>query len=120
MLDLSFTSFVTARVIKFIYVISVLVAALYVLFVTVPMSTFVAGYVSATADSRVLGIMAAVAAFLVAAPLLFIIAVTYVRVLLELVIVLFRISENTAEMARKLGNMSPSNQSPTVEGSEGE
>lgn len=110
LMDLSFTSFITARVIKFIYVISVVFAIVYVLFVTLSMSTFVAGYISATANSQALGIIVAIAIFLVVAPLLLVLAVTYVRVLLELVIVLFRISENTAEMVRKLESISSSNQ----------
>lgn len=114
LMDLSFTSFVTARVIKFIYVISVIISAVYVFFITVPVSSFLAGYVSTSTDSRSLGLIVAVAVFLILTPLLLILAVTYVRVLLELVIVLFRISENTAEMVRRLGNVSASDRPPTT------
>lgn len=117
--DLSFTSFVTARVIKFIYVISVLFTVIYVLFITASASTFVAGFVSATTDSQALGIVAGAVVFVLLAPLLLLIGVTYVRVLLEIVVVMFRISENTAEVARGIRNMTPPAGAQTAERREG-
>ncbi|CAN5748720.1 hypothetical protein BH23ACT11_BH23ACT11_13720 [soil metagenome] len=113
--DLSFTSFITARVIKFIYVISVLFTDVYVLFLTASASTFVTGFISATTDSQVLGVTLGVIVFVLLAPLLLLIGVTYVRVLLEIVIVMFRILENTAEVARRIRNISPPGESSTAE-----
>lgn len=98
--DLSFTSFVTAKVIKFLYVLSVIFIVVYVLFTTISLTTFAAGFVSAIAGSDVLGVVAGAGVFLVLTPLFLLIAITYVRVLLEIVVVLFKISDNTAEVAR--------------------
>lgn len=106
LVDLSFTNFVTAKVIKFIYVISAIFMVIYALVTTASASTFVTGFVSASTDSRVLGIVAGAGVFVVIAPLLLLITVTYVRVVLEIVIVLFRISENTAEVARGIRSFS--------------
>jgi hypothetical protein len=106
-------------VIKFIYVISVLFTVIYVLFITASASTFVAGFVSATTDSQALGIVAGAVVFVLLAPLLLLIGVTYVRVLLEIVVVMFRISENTAEVARGIQNMTPPAGAQTAERREG-
>ena len=102
LVDLSFTSLVTARVVKFIYVLSAIFMIVYVLFATVSLSTFVAGFIATTSGSQTLGVLAGAGTFIVLAPLLLVVAVTYVRVLLEIVIVLFRISDNTAEIAQRL------------------
>ena len=85
--DLSFQSFVTARIIGVLYIISIVLIALYSL-------VFI---IAAFSQSAVLGAIT----LLILAPLFFFLAVIYVRVLLELAIVLFRIAENTSEMARR-------------------
>lgn len=106
--DLSFTSFVTARVVKFIYVLSIIFAVLYVLG-TMGYASFIAyAFVAALAQSDALGIVTGVLLFIVLTPIFLLIAITYVRVLLELVIVLFRISENIAELVRQGQTASPS------------
>jgi hypothetical protein len=99
--DLSFTSFVTARVVKFIYVVSVLFVILYVLLMSGYLSFAAYAFVSALAESEALGIIVAVILFILLTPLLLLIGITYVRVLLELVMVLFRISDDVAEIARQ-------------------
>lgn len=106
LVDLSFTSFVTARVVKFIYVLSVIFVVLYALFATLSLVTFAGGFASALAGSRVIGIVAGTILFVLLAPVVLLVGVTYVRVLLEIVIVLFRISENTAEMTGHLRRIS--------------
>ena len=83
--DLSFTSFVTSKIIKLLYVLSIVGVALASLFFII-----LAFGVSTTAG---------VLTLLVGAPLLFFISVIYSRVLLEIVIVIFRISEHAAEIA---------------------
>jgi hypothetical protein len=99
--DLSFTSFVTARVVKFIYVLSVLFVILYVILTTLYLAFIAYSFVSAFAESEALGIIVAILLFIILTPLFLLIGITYVRVLLELVIVLFRISDDVAEIARQ-------------------
>jgi uncharacterized protein DUF4282 len=80
--DVSFTSFVTIRIIKVIYIITLVLIGLAALVF------IVAGF----ADSVGAGLFVLV----VAAPLVSLLYVIYVRVLLEIVIAIFRIAENTA------------------------
>ena len=83
--DFSFTTFITTRLIKLIYVIALIAIGLATLFI------IVASFgVSAAAG---------LAGLLVIAPLFVLFATIYTRVLLELIIVVFRISEHAAEIA---------------------
>jgi len=84
--DFSFTSFVTSKIIKFLYGLSILLAAILALIL------IVAGFSAHPA--------AGIIALLIVAPLLFLISVIYSRVLLEIIIVIFRISENTSEVVK--------------------
>lgn len=53
--------------------------------------------------------------FLIVTPILLLLSVVYVRVLLEIVVVLFKISDNTAETVRLLaGREDDANPHPTV------
>jgi len=79
--DISFTSFVTVRLIKVIYVITLVLIGLAAL-------VFV---VAAFADSVGTGVFVLV----IVAPLVSLLYVIYARVLLEIVIAIFRIAENT-------------------------
>ncbi|MGQ9589738.1 MAG: DUF4282 domain-containing protein [Planctomycetota bacterium] len=83
--DLSFREFVTTRIVQILYVLGILAAAL------VALAMFVAGLARGGA-----GILA-----IVLAPLYFVLSVICIRVWLELVIVIFRISENTEILAKK-------------------
>ncbi|MFQ5914759.1 MAG: DUF4282 domain-containing protein [Nitrospinota bacterium] len=83
--DFSFETFITARVVKVLYGLSIAAAALWALFL------IVAGF-RQSAGSGVLMLI-------VGGPLLFVIAVIYARVILEIVLVIFRISEHTSKMA---------------------
>jgi Domain of unknown function (DUF4282) len=82
--DVSFSSLITTRVIKVLYILSMIVIGLGTLFF------IVAGF----AQSGGSGIVA-----LIVAPLLALLYLIYARVLLEVVICLFRIMETNAEMA---------------------
>lgn len=85
LMDFSFTSFVTSKIIKLLYGLSIGGAGVLSLILIVTgfgMSTLV-GFVM----------------LFIGAPLLFIISVIYSRVLLEIVIVIFRVSEHSAEIA---------------------
>jgi len=98
--DLSFRHFVTGRVVSALYVVSLIFAVLNALFTAGYLSVLAGAFLSSAVDSPALGWMAGIFAFLVAAPLFTFVSVVYVRVLLEIVVVLFRIADNTAETAR--------------------
>jgi hypothetical protein len=82
--DLSFSSLVTTKVIKVIYVISLIVIALVALL-------FVVG---AFAESAALGVLT----LLVLAPAIGLLYVVYTRVILEVIIAVFRLVEYNGEL----------------------
>ena len=84
--DLSFTEFITTRVIKVLFILAIIVAAI-VAFVMI-VSAFAAGALS--------GIVV-----LIISPILFLLCVILARVWLELIIVIFRIAENTGRLAEQ-------------------
>lgn len=84
--DFSFTEFVTSKIIKLLYGLSILFAGI------IALTIIIVGF-SAHAGAGIL-------ALLIFAPLIFLVSVIYSRVLLEIIIVVFRISENTAEIAQ--------------------
>lgn len=84
--DLSFSEFVTVKLIKFIYVLLlVLIAIGYVVGV-------IAGFADSAGQGLLMLIVGAVGAF---------IAVIFARVYMEILIVLFRIAENSTELVRQ-------------------
>lgn len=83
--DFSFSEFVTTRLIKLLYGIGVLLAAVAALVVVV------GGF----SDSASVGVVA-----LILSPVVFLAFVILVRVYLELVIVVFRIAEHARDLAR--------------------
>lgn len=82
--DVSFSSLVTTRVIKVLYILSMIVIGLSALFFVV----------AAFSNSVAAGILVLV----IIAPLAAMIYLIYVRVLLEIVIVIFRIWETNVEL----------------------
>lgn len=84
--DFSFSSFVTTKIIKVLYMLGIVAAAL----------MGVVMFISAASK----GAPAAIGGLIVA-PLVFLLGVLYARVVLEIVIVVFRIAENTGEIARQ-------------------
>jgi hypothetical protein len=87
--DFSFTSFVTSSIIRVLYVLATIGLGL------------LAGVV--LVGGLMAGGIQALFAFLWA-PLMFLLGLIYVRILLELVIVVFRIGENVAFLARTGGD----------------
>jgi len=85
--DFSFTSFVTSKIIKLLYGLSMAGAGILCLFL------IMTGF----GISSSIGVVT----LLIVAPLAFSILVIYARVTLELIIVMFRISEHTAEIAKQ-------------------
>ncbi|OGL43944.1 MAG: hypothetical protein A2161_09890 [Candidatus Schekmanbacteria bacterium RBG_13_48_7] len=85
LMDFSFKEFITTRIVKFLYFIAILFAAL------VSLGLIVRGF----SLSMVRGIL-----FLIISPLIFIVYVILARVWLEIVIVIFRIAENTSLMVK--------------------
>lgn len=85
--DLSFSNFVAARIISILYLISIIVIAFYALVFVITAFNVSTGFGALT--------------LLILAPLFFLFATVYVRVLLEVVVVFFRIAENTSELVRQ-------------------
>jgi uncharacterized membrane protein YhaH (DUF805 family) len=84
--DLSFSEFVTTRVIRFLFVVGCLFAAVG------SISLIVGGF----HDGFLAGIM-----FLLFSPVVFLFMVLGVRIWCEMIIVMFRIAENTSRIAEK-------------------
>jgi hypothetical protein len=83
--DFSFSTFVTTRIIKVLYILSIVLAGLAAL-----------GLFFSLAFQGVGGVIGGI----IVAPLLFLFYVILARVWMEIIIVLFRIAENTFEIAR--------------------
>lgn len=83
--DLSFNEFITTKIIKVLYVLSMIGAGFWAL------SVLFAGFATKTFGGAVFG--------LIGAPIAFVLCVILARIWLETLIVLFRIAENTAKMA---------------------
>lgn len=84
--DLSFTEFITTRIVKFLYVIAIIISAL------IAIAFIGIGFSRGSA----VGVIA-----LLLSPIIFTFYLLMARVWLELVIVIFRIAENTGRMADK-------------------
>jgi hypothetical protein len=82
--DLTFSSLVTTKIIKVIYVLAIIIAGIIALAYTI----------AAFAADPVLGLLTLV----VLAPIGFLLYVIYTRVILELIIVIFRILETNTEL----------------------
>ena len=96
--DLSFQEFITTSVIKVIFVIGIIISVIYALIL------IGAGF-SHGAGS---GIVA-----LILSPVVFFVVVLGVRIYMELILVMFRISDNVAEINSKLSGQAPA-APPTV------
>lgn len=85
--DFSFTSFITGKIIKVLFALSVILNALWTL-----------GFILfAFKASSAFGVLT----LLILGPLFFLIATAYTRVILEVLMVLFRINENVGEIANR-------------------
>lgn len=85
--DISFSDFITTKIIRVLYVISIVAAVLWTLFMVV--SVF-------TSQGVVIGIVA-----LIISPILFILAVICARIYWELIMVVFRIADNTDKIVER-------------------
>lgn len=115
LLDLSFRHFITGRIIALLYVISLILVTVYAVLAAGQVSILAGAFTGGWLDSVALGWILGIFLFLILGPLLLLLGVIYVRVVLEIVIVLFRISENTAEINDRLrvgGGGSSSDRSP--------
>jgi hypothetical protein len=87
--DYSFSSFITARLIKVLYILSTILVGIYTLALVVILF-------NASSIAGVFGLI-------VVAPLFFVLAMIYVRVFLELLIVIFRIHEDVRAINERGG-----------------
>lgn len=85
--DLSFTSFVTTKLIKVLFVLLIVICALMALGIAA------SGFNQGTGTG--------VLALVIIAPIVFFLGVIYSRVLLEIIIVIFRMAEHLAEIAEQ-------------------
>ena len=94
--DLSFTEFVTTRIIKLLFIVGIVAAGIGAL-------AILGGAIAAGGFLRiVLG--------LVLTPVAFVLYVLLVRVWLELIIVMFRIAENTGRLVEQGNQPAPDSQ----------
>lgn len=104
--DLSFSSLVTTKVIKFIYIVSLIVIAVVALLFVV----------AAFAQSAAFGVLTLV----VLAPLIALLYVIYTRVILEVIIAVFRLVEYNGELValkrQQLGIAAPGARPPASAG----
>jgi len=89
--DFSFTSFITSKIIKVLYGLCIFFSALVALFIISFGFSISAG--------------TGIVVLLIVAPLFFLIIVIYSRVLLEFIMVVFRISENIEKIAEQKSNL---------------
>jgi hypothetical protein len=92
--DFSFTQFITSKIIKLLYGLSILSSGILALILLI--FFLLAGFRQSAA--------AGILALIVGTPicfLIFLVLVIYARVFLEIIIVVFRISEHTAEIAQQ-------------------
>ena len=82
--DFSFDTLIAPRIVKILYVLSIALAALWALFLIV-------GGFSQSSGSGILMLI-------IGGPLAFIVSVIYARVVLEIVLAIFRISDNLSKM----------------------
>lgn len=87
LMDMSFQSFVTPKIVKLLYILMILASALGAL------SVLGSGLFSGKFFGMVGGV--------VGAPIVFVVGVLVARVYMEILIVVFKIAENTSEMARR-------------------
>jgi len=85
--DLSFTSFVASKLIKVLYVIAIAVTAV------VALSFALAGFSKDVASGLLM--------LIIVTPLVFLAGVIYARVVLEIIIVVFRMAEHLEEIAQQ-------------------
>ena len=87
--DLSFTEFVTTRIIKILYALSIIISGI------LAIAVIIGGF---AAESGAAGIIS-----LVVGPVVALLYLLMARVWLELVIVIFRIAENTGRLVEHQG-----------------
>ena len=85
--DFSFTSFVTTKLIKTLYALGVIIAGFAALMLVI------AGFTK--------GVLAGLLVLIIVAPLVFFLYVIYWRVVMELIIVIFRAAENLGELVQQ-------------------
>jgi len=85
--DLSFSEFVTIKIIKFLFALAIIASAVMTIIL------IVGGFAT---ESIAVGVM-----FLILSPIIFFLYVLMARVWLELIIVVFKIAENTSRLVEE-------------------
>ncbi len=87
--DLSFSSFITVKIIKFLYVIAIITSLFFGFLILI-------GGLSAMKQSPKFGIF-----LLVFSPVFTFLSIIYSRVILEFILVMFKIEENTKNLKKE-------------------
>ena len=107
--DLSFSELVTTKIIKVLYVLGLIGAGIYSLILLVMMVMSSLGLSQSNAAMGILLLLLS----LVVTPLIFLVFVIAVRVYMEMIIIMFRIADNTAEIVQmKRAKSGPTEVSP--------
>jgi len=85
LMDFSFSNFIAAKVVKFLYVICIIGCAF------ASLSVVISGFVNSIASGFLI---------LIFSPVLFVFLVIISRIYLEIIIVIFRIAENIQDIAK--------------------
>lgn len=101
--DFSFSEFVTTRIIKVLYVILVVLIAIFTLF------GVIGALVAMFGDSFLRGL-----GMLILVPIVALLYLILARAWTEIIIVMFRIAENTTELVRLKGGQPTSPQPPSA------
>ncbi len=96
--DLSFKSFITSKIAKILYVLSIAGAGLWAL------RLIVRGFQESAGSGLLM--------LLIGGPLAFLVVVIYARVFLEIILVLFRMSENISKLTEMGRRAPPSSSEP--------
>ena len=89
--DYSFSSFITSKVIKVLYVLTTIIVAIWTLVLVL------VGFKSSSAAGLLM--------LVIIGPLVFVISMIYARIGLELLMVIFRISESVQEINERSGGV---------------
>jgi hypothetical protein len=98
--DFSFTSFVTSKIVQVLYALSIILSGIFSIFLIA----------ESFAISGSLGMFM----LLVGAPLVFFLCIVYARVMLELIVVIFRIAEDVNRIASQEGGIDSATSSEEI------
>jgi tetratricopeptide (TPR) repeat protein len=98
--DISFRDFITPTIVSVVYVIMIALCALTSIFVSYSLAKYAGLLIANTENGRQ---TATIIIGIISYPIVFFLGLIQYRVLLELIVALFRIAQNTTDMLRTMG-----------------